>query len=186
MTHGGFILALLGLLAGCNFGGEERPVAQLPELVCDGELTTSDTELLQIYVAAKRETESSPFYRAAEQRLGQASACELTPQSGALQLSYRFGGEVILTAHFDPRIEYTEQRLVTTIFSDVEAVALLKATEIAVFGNDGCGIAWEHSEREELPDDSSEEIFRGEICNCQARIAYRSGQPTAIIFRKTC
>jgi hypothetical protein len=68
-------------------------------------------------------------------------------------------------------------------------VALLRRAEHAAFGRDGCGIDWRAPAAETAPEqpDARSDVFRGDVCNCQARIGRDArGRTRTLGFSSTC
>ena len=68
------------------------------------------------------------------------------------------------------------------------ALALLKSAEKELYGAEGCGIRWNSPKRE--PDDqhpgSSQVVYKGKTCNCQARVVYENNVIVAVLIRSAC
>jgi hypothetical protein len=151
---------------------------------CPGTISTPDPALQRNYAEFKRSVESSPLAR----QLAEPIACRARTDDGRIQLNYESARGGRLEARRDPAIESTEQRLSLAGLSEPAALALLQRTEQWAFGDEGCSIAWKNSPEKEAgaAPDSREEIYRGEGCNCQARLVYRGEVLTALIFRSAC
>lgn len=100
------------------------------------------------------------------------ASCTVQYAAGATQLEYRFKNGGWLTAKRDPRIEYSEQSARIVLPPSVDPVALLDDAEHHAFGAQGCGIDWRHGsvEAAENAADGTDTVFRGNVCNCQARM----------------
>jgi len=85
-------------------------------------------------------------------------------------------------------IEFTEQRLSEKGMSRQAALALLQRTERWAFGDKGCAIAWKNRPPMEAdpPRGTRELVYRGEDCNCQARLVYAGNVLTGLVFRSAC
>ena len=140
-------------------------------------------------LALQRSVETSPLYTIPASTEGVA-ACRIRYQpDGVLGLEYRFRGGGSLHVTRDARIEYTEQdaRFALTVKEAPEAI--LARTERVAFGPNGCGIDWRHFETQAAEGELgvTETIYRGEICNCQARIRRgAAGQVIGLMFRSAC
>ena len=68
------------------------------------------------------------------------------------------------------------------------ALALLQRTERWAFGDKGCSIAWKN--RPAMEADTTrgtrEYVYRGDDCNCQARLVYGGKILTGLVFRSAC
>lgn len=66
---------------------------------------------------------------------------------------------------------------------------ILVRAECTAFGVNGCGINWQQTETLPVRDDTSttETIFRGDVCNCQARIRRdNAGHVVGLALRSAC
>ena len=151
---------------------------------CPETISAADPALQRTYAQFKRSVESSPLAR----RLGRPVSCEARADGGAIQLTYESSAGAKLVAHRDPAIEFTEQRLSERGMTRPAAVALLQRTERWAFGDKGCSIAWTKPPeggaaasrgRREL-------VYRGEDCNCQARLVYAGTTLTGVAFLSAC
>ena len=184
----------IGLLLGVTLGPAILAVAcaaaptRAATVACS-RAGSSDSETLESeYPAFKRLVEASPFYRLLAARLGSPRLCVRDVTAGALRLTYEFLGGGRLEARTDPRIGLNDQRLALDGLSPSEAQAVLQATERDAFGQDGCGISWGSSPvREDAGGDETRElVYRGNVCNCQARLVYRQGRLAQLGFRAAC
>ena len=108
---------------------------------------------------------------------------------GAIDLDYHFRAGARLQVKRDARIEYTELNAYFTLTSKESPEAILVQTEHTAFGPDGCGIDWRQSETQPAEDDHSiiETLFRGDVCNCIARIRRNiSGRVVGLMLRSAC
>jgi hypothetical protein len=105
---------------------------------------------------------------------------------GAIELKYRFRDGSELLAAVDRRIEYVNQEARWSGSFGGDPLELLRRAEREGYAPDGCGIDWQQAETESLAD-ASERIFRGDVCNCQARIRRdRRDRVVALILRSAC
>lgn len=124
-------------------------------------------------VAASRDwrksVEDGPLYK--DLVTSGLKQCGVDQDDGAVVARYSFADASSLTARRDTRIEYLQW---AAHFANPQArkpLALLKSTEQAEFGSKGCGIDWQHPETEKGESSGSRDtVFRGDVCNCQARI----------------
>jgi hypothetical protein len=140
--------------------------------------------LQRTYVEFRQMLESGPAARL----LGPAISCRAREEEGALRLEYEFAGGAKLEAHRDSAIELTAQRLTGAGLSPEGGLALLQRMEQQAFGQAGCDIAWQDPPAQEpgLAPGSSVLVYRGAVCNCQARLELAGGRAAALEFRSAC
>jgi hypothetical protein len=159
--------AMMLLVAACSmpsFSGQDT--AQSATIPCaPGGQVSADLAALQ------RAVETSPLYTIPAVTLGVAE-CHVRDESGVMALEYRFKDGGWLHVKRDARIEYTEQEARFTLSLAEDPVAVLSLAEQKAFGVKGCGIDWQKMETQPARDDTNatETVFRGDVCNCQARI----------------
>lgn len=175
------ILLSLALLFGTTAGAAQ---SQAHPSQCPATINGPDSALQRSYMEFKGSIESGPILR----RAGRPDSCEARSEGSSLWLKYKFakGGE--LEAHRDPAIELTEQRLTKARLSTKTALALLERTERWAFGKHGCGIAWKKLPTKEpgATPDCYELAYRGDDCNCQARLVYGKDHLIGLVFRSAC
>jgi hypothetical protein len=182
-------LGIIGLLAACGGGPKKTDAtAQAGPPVCTGDLSQAPANLQSAYSSLQRRTEAGPFYHALEQRLGPPRSCARSLQAGALRLAYEFPRNGALVVQIDPRIEFSEQRVKLRGLEENEAKSLLQAAETNAFGATGCGLNWEQpvNEGPGTLGGSSETVYRGDACNCQARMAYDGEKVIGLVLRSAC
>ena len=182
-------LALVGLLAACGYGAKKVDApAQPMALICTGDLSQASLELQSAYPPLRHRIEAGPLYRALEQRLGPPRSCARSVQGGGLRFTYEFPQKGALLAQIDPRTEFSEQRINIQGLDDAEAKSLLQAAETNAFGATGCGLNWERPVTEEAGTfgGSSEVVYRGDACNCQARVGYDDEKVIGLALRSAC
>jgi hypothetical protein len=181
-------LALVCLLAACGSGTKADATAKAVPLICTGDLSKAPSELQSAYPPLRHHIEAGPLYQALEQRLGPPQSCARSVQGGALRLAYEFPRNGTLVAQIDPRIEFSEQRVNLRGLEEAEAKSLLQAAETNTFGATGCGINWERPVTEEPGTfgGSSEVVYRGDACNCQARVVYDDEKVIGVVLRSAC
>jgi len=132
--------------------------------------------------------ERGPLFTHLQARHGGPLGCEAAADGGALRLTYAFAAGCTLGIRRDPRIEYTDTRVVVDGLTRDEALTLLHAQERAQLGGDGCGIEWSRPPQQEPAEDAAgeEEVFRGDACNCQARLLVRGAVVVRLVFRSAC
>lgn len=157
-------------------------------LECPGALSGAPQALEAEYPAFKRQVEAGPFYRLLTARLGSPKLCLRDVTAGALRLVYEFRDGGRLEARTDPRIGLSDQRLALHGLSQGDARTVLQETERDAFGQDGCGIPWTSSPARDRSDgsDTAELVYRGDLCNCQARMVYRQSRLVRLVFRTAC
>lgn len=136
----------------------------------------------------RRTVERGPLYAVSAARIG-VKACRMTQESGAITLEYTFRDGGSLRVTHQPRIEYTDQdvRFATPLADD--PVNVLALVERAAFGEQGCGMNWREPRTQPAEDEprARETIYRGDVCNCQARVRTNAaGRVTGLLFRSAC
>jgi len=116
-------------------------------------------------------------------------SCRIGTDSSAITLEYTFRDGSSLRVRRDPRIEYSNQevRLASPLAED--AVAIMTRVERSAFSPSGCGIDWRKTEAQPAGDDpgATETIYRGDTCNCQARVRKdKAGRTVGLVFRSAC
>jgi hypothetical protein len=117
------------------------------------------------------------------------ASCRISVEDGVVTLDYRFEGGGALRATRDASIEYSDQQVRFPAPPAEGIDALLRRAERSAFGDGGCGIDWDRRTTEPASDDASasETVYRGEVCNCQARIRTDAGgRAVGATFRSTC
>jgi hypothetical protein len=182
-------LVLVGLLAACSSGAKkvDAPAKPVP-LICTGDLSHASPELQSAYPPLRHRVEAGPLYQALEKRLGPPRTCTRSVQAGGLHLTYEFPHNGALVAQIDPRTEFSEQRVNLQGLDEAEAKSLLQAAETSAFGATGCGLNWERPATEEpgTLGGSSEVVYRGDACNCQARVGYDDEKVIGLVLRSAC
>jgi hypothetical protein len=160
------------------------PEAAVKRSACPATISGADPGLQRTYVQFKRSVESSPLAR----RLGRAVSCEARADGGAIQLTYESSTGAKLVAHRDPALESTEQRLSERGMTREAAVALLQRTERWAFGDKGCSIAWTKPPEggAAVIGGRRDLVYRGDDCNCQARLVYSGNALTEVVFLSAC
>lgn len=138
-------------------------------------------------VALQRNVEKGPLYTVPA--AAGVAECRIGYESGVIALEYRFRDGGWLRVKRDSSIEYTEQEAHFSLLSQEQAVPILVRAERTAFGVNGCGINWQQTETLPVRDDTSttETIFRGDVCNCQARIRRdNAGHVVGLALRSAC
>ena len=172
-------IAVLSTAVAAGASGSPVNLASCPETI-----SISDPERQRAYAEFKRSIEGSPFAR----HLGRRVSCEVRADDGSIRLTYKSPTGAKLDALRDSTIELTEQRLNERGLAGKAAMTLLQRTETWAFGDKGCSIAWQNSpDRLAGPTPGSNElVYRGENCNCQARLVYSGDRLTGLVFRSAC
>jgi hypothetical protein len=123
-------------------------------------------------IALQKNIQTGPLYKMLASKARRATCSVTFQEPGKFELDYRFGNHGWLHLKRDARIEYTQWTVRFTGALKEPAQALLARSERWNFGPDGCRIDWSASETLAPEDDASanETIYRGAVCNCQARI----------------
>jgi len=136
----------------------------------------------------ERQVKSGPFYKELTRRFGTPEACKTTLDDGNINLSFTYHGDARLNAKMDSRIEFTEQRAQLSGMSEKSGIALLKQAEANAFGTHGCGIVWK-APAETIAGEragSHEAVYRGDTCNCQARVIYEGSSVVGLVLSSAC
>ena len=183
----GLVPVVISLLAACSTapGGGRAAQSAPTECVTDAGLSPQDAEA---GATLQRTVATGPFYAAAAGRADLAS-CRIGHDSGKVTLEYKFSDGGWLRVTRDARIEYSSQEVrFGSAYTDSPLDVLTRAEQTA-FGTDGCGIDWRQPARSPAADDASvtETIFRGTVCNCQARVrGDGAGRTLGLMFRSSC
>ena len=127
-----------------------------------------------------------PFYRAML-RSGNPISCVIELEDGRATVTYVFPGPLRLVGSVNNSAESSEQRAEFGGIQEPKALELLRAAEKVSYSPDGCGIAWDlPSEKSPSPGGSVEAIYRGDSCNCQARLTYRNSLVVKLVLKSAC
>jgi hypothetical protein len=98
--------------------------------------------------------------------------CRVRFEPGTVEIYLRMTDGSWLRVARDSRIELYEEEARLAVPLSEEPTAWLRRAAVAAFGDGACGIDWRASEIEQAADDRSatEHVFRGDVCNCQARL----------------
>jgi hypothetical protein len=154
-------------------------------VAAEGGTSPQDPEAL---ASLRRSVETGPFYTISAST-SVVAACRVSRDADAITLDYTFrdGGSLRVTRN--PRIEYSDQEVRFASPPGEGPVAVLTRAEEAAFGAKGCGIDWRQPETRPAGDDASvtEIIYRGDVCNCQARVrSDAAGRVAGLVFRSAC
>jgi len=173
----------LVLLCGCSRMNNQA-TAGTSSSPCAVAATSGKTA--ETAAALRQSVENGPLYGLLAQS-GQTLSCNIKEESGVITLEYRSTKDAWLRVKRNSSIEYTDQELhAASPLSN--AIEVLKRTERATFPG-GCNIDWQHGETEPSTEDptAKEVIYRGDTCNCQARIRTKaSGGDVGLILRSAC
>ncbi len=178
-----------GLLVAVSLLGERASWSQSPASTC------SRAELAGISATGQKQVrdfeqrvKAGPFYRKMLQQLGKPQSCNVKQDGDSIALSYAFRGDAHLDAQVNSTIESSQQRAEFRGLNRERALALLKKGESDSYGKDGCGIDWSKPEEQsmEAPPGSRATVFRGDSCNCQARIVYQGKSVVAVVLSSAC
>jgi hypothetical protein len=178
---------VISLLAACSTapGGGRAAQSTPTECVTDAGLSSQDAEA---GAALQRTVATGPFY-AAVAGMADLASCRIGNDSGAATLEFKFSDGGWMRVTRDARIEYSSQEVrFGSAYTDNPLDVLTRAEQTA-FGTDGCGVDWRKSQRSPAADDATatETIYRGDVCNCQARVRSDSaGHTLGLIFRSAC
>ena len=139
--------------------------------------------------ALKQAIETSPFYKIPLDIKGLPSCALRFYPDGEIVLEYHFLDGNWLQVKRNARIEYTEQNVRLNLVLPEQPETILAHAEQSAFGPNGCGIDWQQSETQLAKDDRNvtETVFRGDVCNCQARIRRNAyGHVVGFLLRSAC
>lgn len=143
---------------------------------------TSTTEVLQ------RMVESSLLYQQSAS-VAKLASCQIWYDAAVITIKYQFQDGGWLHVKRDMRIEYSEQEAQFVSPIKENPIKILTDLEYQTFGEQGCGIDWQHSESQLMQETASltEAIFYGDTCNCQARIRRNAnGDVVGLLMRSAC
>ena len=151
---------------------------------CPATISAGDSTLQKAYAEFKHSVEAGPLAR----RLGRITSCVARVEGGAIHLRYESSTGANLEARRDPAVELTEQRLGNVRMSQPAAMTLLRSTERWAFGDKGCSVTWNKQPTREAgaTPSSYDLVYRGSICNCQARLVHEHNVVTGLVFSSAC
>ena len=178
-------------LAACS--GHQPPSSKTNKVSafapCTVVMGKPSSQELALAAAQQLAIETSPFYKIPAASKGLPS-CDLRfYPDGDMGLEYHFRDDNWLQVKRNMRIEYTEQNVRLNLQLPEQPETILVRAEQSAFGTHGCGIDWHQSETQPARDDPSitETIFRGDVCNCQARIRRNVyGRIVGFMLRSAC
>jgi hypothetical protein len=155
-------------------------------VVLEGKPSSKNNDLV---AELKRTIETSPFYTIPASAEGLSSCDVRFSPEGEIGLGYHFRDGSWLQVKRNERIEYMELNVRLNQKLNEQPETILARAERAAFGTSGCGIDWHQSETQQAKDDSgkTETLFKGDVCNCQARIRPDvSGQAVELMLKSAC
>jgi hypothetical protein len=136
----------------------------------------------------QRTLEAGPLFAVFTGKAPVAS-CRIGFDAGTASLEYQFQDGGWFRAKRDPSIEYSDYEAHLGAPPAEDPVAILTRAERAAFGDAGCGIDWKESESRPAADmpGVTDTIFRGDSCNCQARVRKDGGgRVVGLSLRSAC
>lgn len=176
---------LLGLL---SLGGQSSWAQSQSSQCSPGDLANLPASRQHQVRELEQRVEAGPFYRKMLRQLGKPNRCDTKLDGENIALSYVFRDDAHLDARVNSSIEYSEQRAEFLGLSREKALALLKKGALDSFGREGCGIDWNQPQEQTAGDTAGSRatVFRGDSCNCQARIVYRGDSVVALVLSSAC
>jgi hypothetical protein len=138
--------------------------------------------------ALRAATERGPLF-ATLQASSSVQACRVRFEPGTVEIDWRMHDGGWLRVARDSRIELYEQEARLAVPLSEEPTAWLRRAAVAAFGDGACGIDWRTSETEAVTGDppATEQVFRGDVCNCQARLRRDAAQRVVgALLRRAC
>jgi hypothetical protein len=159
----------------------------IPVCVVTGESTVSQQGRESI-AAFRHAVETGPLFTVPASRAAVAS-CRIGFESGVASLEYQFSDGGWLRAKHDARIDYNDQEVRAAVPPAENPISILTRAERVAFGDKGCGIDWKEKDTQPAEDDRGavEAIYRGDTCNCQARVRTdAAGRVVGLTLRSAC
>ena len=176
------LVALMGCSAGAGSGSSSAAIE------CTAAGKPVSEENAGRLTALRRTVESSPLYLSAS-RAAPPAECHAQTQGTRIQLDYRFRDGSRLHVARDDSIEFSEQVLKVASPMTEDPLVLLRRAERSSFGDKGCAIGWQSPKKQTSAADAvrSEDVFYGEVCNCQARVGHdATNRVIALTLRSAC
>ncbi|MDB5888825.1 MAG: hypothetical protein JWM03_1697 [Rhodocyclales bacterium] len=172
------------LLAACSWADTQSTAAVRMPYACAVVEGKPTPENISTARALQSRIETSPLYAIPAAAPG--ASCRIHYQAdGVVLLEYQFAHEASLHVKRDQAIEYTEQEARFNPGTQTP-IAILQGAETAVFGEKGCGIEWGKPENKSSEAGGTETIFRGDVCNCQARFHRETGGMVGFRMTSAC
>ena len=138
--------------------------------------------------ALRGATERGPAF-ATLRAASPVQTCSVRYEPGVVEIEWRMRDGGWLRVARDARIELYSQEVHLVTPPAEEPGAWLKKAATAAFGEGSCGIDWRHAESETPSSEpgTTEQVFRGDACNCQARLRRDSAQRVVgATLRRAC
>ncbi|GAA5181832.1 hypothetical protein GCM10025771_29680 [Niveibacterium umoris] len=186
--HAPFLAVLLFVCSGALADGMAPPV--IPASAgCEATMRSLSKDARAAAIALRDATEKGPLFVTLARHSALRSCETRSNGAAALTLRYRFANGDRLIVQRDATIEFLDQSAQLKNGMTEPPESVLSAAEIAAFGEGGCGIDWKSPESSASADHPAEVtyIYRGETCNCQARIRRAAnGRLIALTLRSAC
>ncbi|MDZ7591854.1 MAG: hypothetical protein U5L05_14500 [Rubrivivax sp.] len=140
------------------------------------------------FEALRRSIEAGTLQRVAALP-GPATCVGQVDAEGSIRIDYRYADGSVLQVLRQSRIESTEFNLRFAQPRTGPVQDILVELERAAFGAAGCGIDWQRATTEPAGDASRsvDTVYRGEVCNCQARVRRDDqGRVVLLALRSAC
>jgi hypothetical protein len=158
------------------------PAHGADQTACSSKSPDRDIQSLQ------QQIKGGAFYKELLLRFGKPLTCSVDVQDGKTNLTYIFRHGARLISQTDPKAEFSEQKVERVHMETAKAMALLKRAELDAYRPGGCGISWTSTEEESPASEGGtrEIVYRGDTCNCQARLIYKDNDVVILILRSAC
>jgi hypothetical protein len=120
---------------------------------------------------------------------GPATCVGQVDADGSIHIDYRYADGSVLQVRRQSRIESTDFNLRFAQARTGPVQDILVELERTAFGAAGCGIDWRRATTEPAGDASRsfDTVYRGEVCNCQARVRRDDqGRVVVLALRSAC
>jgi hypothetical protein len=177
-------LAMPGLLC-----ADLRPAPDTASPECAPDAAADAPQAIkEAYATLLKQLIGSPFYHALSSKFGAARSCSPRFDSSSVAVTIEFGPRARLSARVNPSSELSEQRLDNPGFPRARVKMLLRQQAEATYGANACGIDWSRPEieRSSGAHATTDTIYRGDTCNCQARLRYDKSGLSQVLLRSTC
>lgn len=155
---------------------------------CAGTGAAASAPQIADAAALRVATERGPLF-ATLQAPSSVQACRVRVEPGTVEIDWRMHDGGWLRVARDSRVELYEQVARLAVPLSEEPTAWLRRATVAAFGDGACGIDWRTSDTDPATDDrtATEQVFRGDACNCQARVRRDASQRVVgALLRRTC
>lgn len=183
-------LFALAALPACMGTAPRSTTASPPSAAseCAGTGTAASASQVADAAALRAATERGPLF-ATLQASSAIQACRVRVEPGTVEIDWRMHDGGWLRVARDSRIELYEQEARLAVPLNEEPTAWLRRAAVAAFGEGACGIDWRTSDTDPATDDrtASEQVFRGDVCNCQAQLRRDATQRVVgALLRRAC